>query len=1116
MISERTIDCSSSLPKRVLFALVLLGTFFILCSGSHAGETELSFDIPSQEIAPALKQFADQTGLSLVYKLDDAGSMQSPGVSGTHSPDQALGILLAGTGLSFQKTGERSLAIVDAGEGALVAEQAQPAEAQRPAEGDHVIAQATEPRQAAAQADAGDTKEPEEAEAAEEEKQPAKKEMETFRLDEIMVTAEKREESIFEVPITMTAFSSRLIDELGITNDADLEQLVPGLQMLDDDHIGIRGLWTKNVKAESGDPAVAVYVDGVYTVDPYGVAPNMFDVERVEVARGPQGTLHGRNSIGGAVFFHSKRPTAEWDAAVQAEFTDQFTQRFNVAFGGPLSDLFSFRVTGGYFQGDGAQENVGPADDYGAPDRADINTQLRFKMDRWDLNLSYKHVRDRGSPTAKIYLMDMPRDNNTWPGQFRPWYLWEGAMPSIKNCPGSVLSRVDNVSPSGRTNDRDEVNICDDPENIISANREGIHDSQSDRVAFTADFDISSALLLRYTFGTGATDTYQSRDADGTGRVGDSVQPWKAADPADVPVSQRPVVSDQHTISDYESEEYSHELVFTSDFDGPLNFVAGFYHYNNETDFSGANRDEAPQILYSMEAPYGLLDGDAVAAALDGGPNDYDYLLSDDGENLPGTWMPHSWYGITSEVGGEIYRTWPNNRTEYDGDLFVINSCEDFADALTHIYYGWEDSEKYGAYVNYEPANGLTLDRWLDTGNMFVSCNPADFPYTSTYRGNSESKTVAGFAHADYRFSDQWAVTAGLRYTKDEKSVDYGNYSVMRVFGVPMMTERMGTQIRPDENEDWIWSASLEYTPAGTNTLIYGRVSNGQRLGGSRAVGKDAFGEEETVGGKLDAEELINYELGLKGMFLDDRLMLTSAVFYNDYKTMHFMSDQFVPEEELTPFTSFPYRMHMGNVDDNEIYGAEVEVSYYLGERWRLSGYYNWLDSKIGSHEAFIYGAPVPAGNTFVWRWLDEESMEPREREVARLVDVTGNQLPQQPEHKYALTVAYETDVLLRGVSAPLGTVQFLSTYSHTGARWANIGNVPGQQLPAYGRWDLRANWQSPGGQWAISLFAQNVWDTIGIRELNLRPVVTYGLNAQVTGTLTEPRRIGMLIRYTL
>lgn len=1096
----------------MVYALVLLGTFFILCAGSHAGEAELSFDIPSQEIVPALKQFADQTGLSLVYKLDDAGSMQSPGVSGTHSPSQALRILLAGTGLNFLKTGERSLAIVEAGEEALVAEQAQLAEAGAPAESDHVIAQATEPRQVVAQADAGDTKEPEKAEAAEEEKQPAKKEMETFRIEEIIVTAEKREESIFEVPITMTAFSNRLIDELGMTDEADLEQLVPGLQMLDDDHIGMRGVWTKNIKAEAGDPAVAVYVDGVYSIDPYGIAPNMFDMERVEVARGPQGTLHGRNSIGGAIFFYSKRPTAEWDAVMQAEFTDQITQRWNIAFGGPISDSFRFRVSGGYYQGDGAQENVGPADDYGAPDRADINTQLRFKTDRWDLNLSYKHVDDKGSPTAKIYLMDMPRDQY-W--NYDPWYQWEGDMPSIKNCPESVLSRVDNVAPWGGTNQRFDVKICEEPVNAIRANREGIHDSQSDRVAFSADFDISNALLLKYTFGAGFTDTFESRDMDGTDRVSDPVQHWKPSDPADIAVDDRKVLRDLMWANDYETDERSHELMLSSDFDGPLNFVAGFYYYDNETDFGGVKRDFAPVQLYNTTAPFGPKDPDATAAALDGSGHDFDYLLSDDGENLPGTFMPHSWYGIAEEPGGTPVRTWPNPRDEWDGDLFVINSCQDLVDAGTRIYYGWLAQEKYGAVVNYEPANAVTWDRWHDTGNIFASCDTADMIDFSTYRGNSESKTVAGFAHADYRFSDQWKVAAGLRYAKDEKSVSYGNRNLVERFGVPMVTTRMNNQINPDENENWIWSASLEYTPAGTNALIYARVSNGQRFGAGRNPGKDQFGEDETVGGKLTDEELINYELGLKGVFLDDRLLLTTALFYNDYKTMHFMSNQLLPDDKLDPYTPWPYASYLGNVDDNKIYGGEVEATYYLGERWRLSGYYNYLDSEVGPHEAFVYGGGVT--ETFTWRWTDLASGELRERQLGKPVDLEGHQLPQQPNHKFALTAAYYMDLPnLSKASLPLGTLQLLSTYSYTGDRWANIGNVPGQELPAYGRWDVRANWYSESGHWSASLFAQNVLDEIGIREMNLRPVTGPGFNAQVTGTLTVPRRIGMLIRYKL
>ena len=112
----------------------------------------------------------------------------------------------------------------------------------------------------------------------------------------IIVTAEKREEDILSVPVTMTAFSQDMIEELGMTGDEDLEQLVPGLQFAYDSEgngITIRGIGTQKAVQYNADVAVAFYVDGVYTNDVYGLAPNLFDVERVEVARGPQGTLNG-------------------------------------------------------------------------------------------------------------------------------------------------------------------------------------------------------------------------------------------------------------------------------------------------------------------------------------------------------------------------------------------------------------------------------------------------------------------------------------------------------------------------------------------------------------------------------------------------------------------------------------------------------------------------------------------------------------------------------------------------------------------------------------------------------------------------------------------------------
>ena len=136
-------------------------------------------------------------------------------------------------------------------------------------------------------------------------------------IEEIVVTAEKREENILKVPLTVSAFNDEMIEELGMTNNKDIEQLVPGLQFGNDNvrwgqGTVIRGMGSRNWGEVHSDMAVATYVDGVYSRSAISVAPNLFDVERLEVGRGPQGTLNGRNSIAGSISYITKRPTDEW------------------------------------------------------------------------------------------------------------------------------------------------------------------------------------------------------------------------------------------------------------------------------------------------------------------------------------------------------------------------------------------------------------------------------------------------------------------------------------------------------------------------------------------------------------------------------------------------------------------------------------------------------------------------------------------------------------------------------------------------------------------------------------------------------------------------------------
>ena len=133
-------------------------------------------------------------------------------------------------------------------------------------------------------------------------------------IEEVVVTAQKKEESLQETPIALTAISESTINDLDIKNGIDLNGIAPNvfLMQMPANNTGmtaaIRGGVTIN-PAITWEPTVGIYLDGVYLGKNQGAIFDVVDLERVEVLRGPQGTLYGRNTLAGAINFISKRPT---------------------------------------------------------------------------------------------------------------------------------------------------------------------------------------------------------------------------------------------------------------------------------------------------------------------------------------------------------------------------------------------------------------------------------------------------------------------------------------------------------------------------------------------------------------------------------------------------------------------------------------------------------------------------------------------------------------------------------------------------------------------------------------------------------------------------------------
>ena len=141
-------------------------------------------------------------------------------------------------------------------------------------------------------------------------------------LEEIVVTAEKRQATLQDTAISITAVTGDMIRRMGVRDISDIVSMVPNMRVSDsreDFIINVRGIQSNNT-TEVGDPAVAVHIDGVYRPRPRGARALFFDTQRVEVLRGPQGTIYGRNATAGNVNIITNKPVNEFDAAAEVSY----------------------------------------------------------------------------------------------------------------------------------------------------------------------------------------------------------------------------------------------------------------------------------------------------------------------------------------------------------------------------------------------------------------------------------------------------------------------------------------------------------------------------------------------------------------------------------------------------------------------------------------------------------------------------------------------------------------------------------------------------------------------------------------------------------------------------
>jgi len=387
--------------------------------------------------------------------------------------------------------------------------------------------------------------------------QPEQQPERTGGLEEIIVTAQKRVESAQDVPIALSVFDAGTLQRANITRIEEIVMRTPNFTMMrvnvGEPQFYIRGVGS-NSDSAAGDPTVGVFQDEIYIGRISGAAFDVFDMERVEVLRGPQGTLFGRNTSGGAINFIPKRPDQDFYVGAELGFGNYGSQLGRVVLNGGLTDTIAGRLSVSHRSHDGYSENITTGDDLDDEDNWSARAQLLFGIgDSSRLLLAYDYVTDDTAGNARVPFPVFDT------GQVGAGIPATAALRSIWPA-GSDLRKAYSVAESFQERDINGLTV-----------------------RFESDASYGSWTLLG---GWRKVELAWYEDLDGLkpfGNVGPPLPPpygW---------------VLKNRNATDEDAEQYSLEARLASPADSRLQWVAGLYFFTEEV-----NREESFLTQFSV------------------------------------------------------------------------------------------------------------------------------------------------------------------------------------------------------------------------------------------------------------------------------------------------------------------------------------------------------------------------------------------------------------------------------------------------------------------------------------------------------------------------------------
>ena len=381
-------------------------------------------------------------------------------------------------------------------------------------------------------------------------------------IEEVIVTATKREESIMDVPLAITAMSGAFIRETNLNDIKDLIQFTPGISGNSKDSfldfVSVRGIRTIDF-GNGGDPSVSLYKNGLYQGRTGAAVSSMYDIDRAEVLRGPQGFLFGRNSVSGAFNVITAKPDlsgtsgyAELDVGERGVFV------FEGAFNLPVSDTFGLRFSGYHSEEDGYVKNLAGGPDLISHDKDAFRLSGRYDNDRLlaDFFVEYE-TRDQSGTIYRV----------TGGGYAQPTPRAVGGFYRDLPDPSGTAFDFHHVNMNGGT----PYAISDDGRTVNNDNSlPNTDEADIFHVGLQVDYDMGWAMLTSLT-GYKDHDYNYVEDYDGS-----------------------PIVIFNYG-QDQEGDYFEQEFRLTSNSDGPLSWYAGASYYEEDIDtiFLGQQAEDA-------------------------------------------------------------------------------------------------------------------------------------------------------------------------------------------------------------------------------------------------------------------------------------------------------------------------------------------------------------------------------------------------------------------------------------------------------------------------------------------------------------------------------------------